>query len=239
VRFEVGSVGAASPHGSQVVALATRDLRVIDAEESRLEALMLSEVHTDLVGIEQPIEGAPDLTAEELLGALRTRQAADGGNGTKGSGDVGVMLVGEVMGVDLTRMRSLKQERKVLDRLLGGGILEDAARIVEHYLRGVLADLRGLALLFEPNQAHLLIGVGLVEAVAGRAAAVSSDHTGEPLVLLLEAVEDGAARHDLDVVLVGSHAQVRGARQRLLCGQAIGDKDLRGLKTEFHASLPC
>jgi hypothetical protein len=107
-----------------------------------------------------------------------------------------------------------------------GSLLEPSltilARIVQHHLRGELAHAGSLALFLEAHDPHFLVAIFLVEAVARRAAPVGDDHACEPFVPSLEALQYRVRRHDLDIVLMGGKAQVRGARQCCLHGHSSG-----------------
>ncbi len=83
----------------------------------------------------------------------------------------------------------------------------------------------------------LFIVVILIQIIAGRAAPVGDDHAGEPQVFLLEAIQDGAGSHDLDVVLVGGDGQVGGAGEGLFDGQTVGDEDFGSGKVELHLKI--
>ena len=90
------------------------------------------------------------------------------------------------------------------------------------------------ALLLSAHALHFLVGVGGVEVVAGRAAAVGDDYAGEPAVRLPVALQDAVNGHDFDVILVRGDRQMGGAREGLRRGGPIGDEKLSRRQVEFH-----
>ncbi len=91
-----------------------------------------------------------------------------------------------------------------------------------------------LALFLEADQAHLVVAVLFVQAVARGAAPVGHDHAGEPFILLLKALHDRAGRHDLNIVLVGGETQMSGACKCTVDGLAIRDENLCCIQMKLH-----
>ena len=79
---------------------------------------------------------------------------------------------------------------------------------------GKLAHKGGLFLLQPADDLHLVVGVMCVEAVPRAARAVGHGDAGEIFVVLSEAFEDAVIGHDLNVVLMRRHREVRGAGER-------------------------
>ena len=166
VRGVIGGMGAPASHRRQVVALAAADLRVEDAQQRRLEIFVRGTVKGDFIRIHHPIEIAPDFAAVEMLRAVLFRQAADRFDHSERHRHVRVVLVGEVVRVHDLGPGCLEQQHQVFHRLLVGAILYDLAWIIQDHLGRILADHSGLSLLFEPDQAHLVVGIILVQIIS-------------------------------------------------------------------------
>ena len=69
------------------------------------------------------------------------------------------MLVGEVMQVDHLGLRRAQDCREILDDGHLARILDLGTREAQLDLRGVLADVRRLALLDQPHPLHFFVGV--------------------------------------------------------------------------------
>ena len=227
--FEVGGVGPAAAHAGQVVALAAGDLRVEHAQQGRLQILVRGQVESHLVRVHHPIQVAPHLAAVQLLRALGRGQAADGGDDSQRDRHVGVVLVGQVVGVDELGVGCAQDRQMSSTGCRLPRVFDDLAGIIQQHLGGILADDGGFLLLFEAHHAHFFVGVIFIEVVPRRAAPIGHDHAGEPQIFLLEALQDRRGSHDLDIVLVGADRHVGGARQGLLDGQPIGDEDFSGV----------
>ena len=147
VRLEIAGVGPAPAGRGQVVALAALDLGVVDADEAHGQALAAADVERDLVVVVHPVEPAPDLAAVDGRRPLVGLELAQGGQGREGDGDVGVVLVGRVVGVDDLGPRRPEDLDQVGPEPARADVLDLGARVVELDEDAVVAEDGRLLLL--------------------------------------------------------------------------------------------
>jgi hypothetical protein len=166
-------------------------------------------------------------TAVKALGSRIAWQLPQGADDSQGCGNVRIVLVGEVVGVNHLWLGRRDDSLQVFHDGNVSRILDCAAGVIKEDVRGVIADESGFLLFLAPDSLHFLVRVISVETLARAAAAVSGRHSGETLVRPAEALEDAVIGHNLDVVLMGRHAEVRGSGECNINGRAVRDIDFR------------
>jgi len=77
----------------------------------------------------------------------------------------------------------------------------------------------------------------LYSKVTGAARAIADDDTSEPAIALRKALQDTVRRHELQIVVVSTNAEVRRARQRGLERELIRDEDFGARLAQLHGDL--
>lgn len=165
----------------------------------------------DFIRGEHPVEVAPHFAAEELFGMNVFREGAKSGDDGGGDGDVGVVFVGEVVGVDGVRLCGFDDLAEFGNEGGIGGVFDGGTGVVELPLGGVFADFSSLGLFFGSGGFHLVVGEVCEGAGAGAAAAVAAGDAAEPMVGGLVALGDAVEGHELEVIGVGADAEVGDA----------------------------
>ena len=101
-------------------------------------------------------------------------------------------------------------------------------------LDAISAEARSPALLAAAYVLHLFVAYLCVASRPGTARPVRHHNTGKPPVLATTTCGDPMISHDLQVVLVGAYAQVRGAGKRSGRINARGHIDVSLGQTKFH-----
>ena len=194
-------------------------------------------IEGDFVFVYHPIKVTPDLAPVQALRALCFRQVSGGLYHSQGHRHMGVVLVGEIMGVYHSRLSQLQQQCQVLHGVLVGAVLHHPAGIVEQDLGCVITHHRCFFLLLGPYFAHRFVGVVPVQIIARRTTAIRDYHSGQPPVRLLETSQDAVNRHDLQVILMGADCHVGGSGKGFPGREAVRNKHLSRIESK-HPSYP-
>ena len=108
-----------------------------------------------------------------------------------------------------------------------GGVFCRAARVIELHHRGIVTELGSLTLLLSPSERHLLIGEIGIGTGPRAARAVRAGDAGKPLASAVVARCDAIERHEFQVVLMRTNAQMRYACKRTRLRKSIGDEYVR------------
>jgi len=167
------------------------------------------------------------LATNQLLGPKRRLQRSTGGDHTQRDAHVGVVLVGQVVRVDDLRAGHAKDLGEIPEHGLGSGVFHGRARVIQQELRRVFADEGGLFLLHAAHRLHLCVAVRLVFEVTGAARAIADDDTVNQRSLCRKALQDTVRRHELQIVVVSTNAEVRRARTARARARADPGRRLR------------
>ena len=141
---------------------------------------------------------------------------------------MGLVLVGQVVGVDVDRLAGVEDLDQLADQRVVPIASDRRAGMAELDDGAVAADVGRLALLAPPQRDHLVVGAGRVRPRPRAPGTVCAGHAGEPAGRIVLAGTDGGQRHELEVVLVGDDAEVGGAGQRVVERGAVGHAHVRG-----------
>ena len=169
-----------------------------------------------------------------MAGPLGLRQRADRLQAAEKHRDVGVVLVGGIVQIDHLRLAARKDLPQVGRHLGVVRPFHCGARMGQLDLDAVVAQPGGPPLLAAPDGLHLGIAHPRIASGARAAAAVGRDNAGKPAVVPSAAQGNAMKRHDLDVILVGADAQMRGAGQRRGRRQTRRHVDVGLGLAEFH-----
>jgi hypothetical protein len=218
VNVRKHGVRAAPAERPCVEAFVALELRAEHPNQAGFELLAISEGHGELRTIGQPVEVAPHFATDDFPRPFSVVEPSACGDDRQGDGDVRVVGVGEVVGVEDFGGRGAKHRDEVLNECGFGDVLYRSARMVEKHERSVLAEL-GCPLLFgTPPRGELVGARRRYDTVRDRTrwgrgptGTVCRDDAREPRRVALVAGEDPVDRHDLEIVGMGADAEVRRA----------------------------
>ncbi len=179
MAFKERRIGKTTALHGEIVAFPPRDLAVEDAIKSAGQVFMGTDIKADFRVVRHPVEVAPDFAAIEFLRTIRLWQCANRLNHVHDDGNVGVMFVGRVMGVnDLRRHPRENLDEIVAERSIGG-ILHHFTGVIELDHRTVTTDNSGGVLFPASDGHHLVVGEVRVRSGARASAAVGAGDTAE------------------------------------------------------------
>ena len=192
----------------EIVAFATADLGIEHSQQLGSEGGVAAGIEGDFVGIDHPVEVAPDFAAEDAVRAVFRGKSAQGFQAAKEHGHVGVVFVGGVVEVNHPGAAAVEDGGEIGLHAGVAGRFDVGTGVGELELDGVAAELGGFALLFAADGLHLFVVELQKRAGARGAGAIGHDDASEGFAGVVEAVGDAGMRHNLDVVLVGRDAEV-------------------------------
>lgn len=234
MTVEEGGVGNLPTFHREVVALPAGDLRIKDAVERGDEAVVAAHVESDLLAVGHPVETPPDFAAEELGGALVCGERANPPDHFGEHRDMRAMLVGRVVGIDDRRSSGGENCREIFDGILAIGILDLGAWVAELSHESVTAHDGGLLLLLCTHPVHLGVAVVGVGTAPRAARPVRAGDPPEPLIPVLETGEDAMRRHELEIILMSTDAQMSHSCRRFGHGGIVGNEKAVARMAKLH-----
>ena len=225
MRLTEGGVGRAASDDGEVVAFAAGDLGGEDLVQGPGEFGALRDGHRGLLGVDQPIEVAPDFAAVDLLGSVGLGQEADGLDAAKRAADVGVMLIRQIVQVDHFGPGGFQDVKELAADGGLAGVADRGARVAQLGHEGVLSDHGGGVLFADAFGGDLVVGPVLELAGAAAAASVGDGHPAEPPVGAVIAGEDSMEGHELEVILMGADAEMRRPAKGIRGGQSVREHE--------------
>ncbi len=99
--------------------------------------------------------------------------------------------------------------------------------MIELKHRAVISDHGSGVLLLASDRNHFRIAASDVRAGAGTACTIGTSDAAEPEIIAREAFQDAVKRHEFEIVLMGTDAEVSDAFQSLRDGCLVGDENFR------------